>query len=79
MLSHSEFSRSSGTTDVCNGGAIVGRSLSVTDGNCYTSQLSITTDVSMDGQTVQCVHNNRSRDIPIGTKTIHIITGILPD
>lgn len=61
---------------MCNNGAIVGRSLSVTDNNCYTSQLSITTDVAMDGETVQCVHNNRERDITIGTSTIDIITGI---
>ena len=74
LLSHSQFS--SGTTDMCNNGAIVGRSQSVVDNNCYTSQLSITTDVTMDGETVQCVHNNRERDIMIGTRTIDIITGI---
>lgn len=73
LLSHSLFL--SGTTDVCNNGAIVGRSLSV-DNNCYTSQLSITTDVTMDGETILCVHNNRSRDITVGTSTIDIIAGI---
>jgi hypothetical protein len=74
LLSHSQFS--SGTSDVCNNGAIVGRSLSVVDNNCYSSQLSITTDTTMDGETVQCVYNNRSSDIIIGTRTIDIITGI---
>ena len=73
LLSHNMFS--SGTTDVCNNGAIVGRSLSVVD-TCYTSQLNITTDVTMNGETVQCVHNNRERDDTIGTSTINIITGI---
>ena len=60
---------------MCNNGAIVGRSLSVVD-TCYTSQLNITTDVTMDGETVQCVHNNRERDITIGTSIINIIAGI---
>ena len=74
-MSHSQFT--SGTRDECNNGAIVGRSLSVIDDNCYTSQLSVITTVSMDGETVQCVHNNRSRDTLIGTRIIDIITGIL--
>lgn len=74
LLSHSQFL--SGTTDVCNNGRIVGHSLSVIDNNCYTSQLSITTDVTMDGESVQCVHNNRERDITIGTRIIDIIIGI---
>ena len=73
LLSHSQFL--SGITDVCNNGDIVGRSLSV-DNNCYTSQLSITTDVTMDGETILCVHNNRSKDITIGASTIDIIVGI---
>lgn len=72
LLIHSKFS--SGTTDECNGGAIVGRSLNVVN-NCYISQLRVTTDVTMDGETVLCLHNNRSSDIMIGTSTINMITG----
>ena len=74
MLSHDQFS--SGTSDTCNNGAIVGRSLSVIGGNCYTSQLNVTVDTSMNGQTVRCVYNNGITETVIGTSTINIIAGI---
>ena len=74
LLSHSHFT--SGTMDSCNNGAIVGQSLSAVN-NCYTSQLNVTVDASMNGQTVKCVYNNGATESEIGTSTITIISCLL--
>ena len=73
ILSHSLYS--SGTSGICNSGAIMGRSLG-RDNNCYTSQLNITVDTSMNGQTIQCVYNDGATESEIGTNTILIIEGL---
>ena len=72
-MSHDQFLL--GTSDTCNNGRIVGHSLTVGSGNCYTSQLNVTVDASMNGQTIQCVYSNGRTETIIGTRTINIITG----
>ena len=74
ILSHSLFS-SSGTMDTCNNGAIVGQSI-MADGNCYTSQLNVTVNAGMNGQTVVCVYNNGVTESTVGTSTIMILEGL---
>lgn len=74
LLSHSLFS--SGTTDSCNNGAIVGHSVRAVS-NCYTSQLNVTVDASMNGQTIKCIYNNGSTEREIGRNTIVIREGAI--
>ena len=50
-LLHDRFS--DGTIRECNGGAILGRSVSV-DGNCFTSQLNVTVSTGLNNKTVKC-------------------------
>lgn len=73
LLSHRDFS--SGTTDTCNRGAIMGQSVRVVN-NCYVSRLYVTIDASMNGQTIQCFYNNGLREIEIGSEIITIREGI---
>ena len=67
LLRHSLFDRSGGAVGVCNNGMIIGRSHNRTfDGlnSTYTSQLIIilpslnaTSNRTLEGRTVQCVHD----------------------
>ena len=48
-LSHSRFMDPEGISKSCNGGAIVARSVGVTD-DCYTSQLSVQVSSSLNNE-----------------------------
>ena len=72
-LHHSQFV--SGTTRMCNNGRIIGRSINTTsdsDGIKYISQLIIHLDANdtLEGRTVECVQNNLTHEIVVGTHTI---------
>ena len=56
LLRHINFGSSE--MGECNAGAIVGRSLRVTDGNRYTSQLSIAYNEQFNGKNVTCAHDD---------------------
>ena len=72
ILRHSQFEN--GTSGVCNNGRIIGRSINTTsdsDGIKFISQLIIQLDVNdtLEGRTVECVHNFNTQTT-IGTHTI---------
>ena len=75
-LRHSLFndSNSRGATGDCNGGAIVGRSIGVTD-NCYTSQLSVRVAADMNNRTICCNHRPGTEIITVGKSKPNVITG----
>jgi hypothetical protein len=58
----------------CNNGSIVGHWIE-RHGHSYTTQLSILINSTMDGKTVQCVHNNLYDDTIIGDHMITLTTG----
>ena len=71
-LRHSQFQ--SGAAGECNNGAIVAESLSVVD-NCYTSRLTVAVQMEMDGQTLECAHDDGLTVTTIGMTRIDIETG----
>ena len=71
ILRHSQFEI--GTSEMCNNGRIIGRSINTTsdsDGIKYISQLIIQLDENdtLEGRTVKCVHLSGTQII--GTQTI---------
>ena len=78
ILSHSLFQNMDGTEGSCNNGGIVGHSLraaSISNGYAYTSQLNVTVDASMSGETILCVYNDGASENTIGNNTIVIREG----
>ena len=71
--SHTSFGNNINATKQCSGGAIVGREVGVSEGNIYTSQLSVTASSNLIGRTVECVHRTVSgNDNTIGSATIEL-------
>ena len=66
-------------TDIrgCNGGAIIGRGIRI-DNMCFTSQLNITVDSSMDGKSIECFYNNGTSANLIGNSSVTITSGDVP-
>ena len=60
----------------CNSGAIIGRGVEIEDA-CYTSQLNITVDSSMNGKSVECIYNNGTFASVIGNSSVTITSGII--
>ena len=80
LLFHSEFE--SQRLFGCNNGRIIGHSINTTsdsDGIKYISQLIIQLDVNgtLEGRTVECVHDNLTHEIVIGIRTIDYTRGII--
>ena len=73
ILRHSQFSQS-GSTGVCNGGAISARSLGVINGTFFSSQLNVTVNMEMNNKTIQCVYSFETMRT-IGISTIYLATG----
>ena len=73
-LRHSQFESPQGTSDECNNGHIIGRSLDV-EGNCYTSQLTVTVSASFNNKTVTCIHNSGIGMSIIGVSTLTVVQG----
>ena len=71
LLRHSQFAQSQGTTGSCNNGAVVARSIGVTNG-CYTSELSVTVSTSLNNKTIQCSH-----DSSMGMRIIDTSTAVI--
>ena len=76
ILRHSEFDDAGGTSGLCNGGAISGRSIAV-DGNCYTSQLSLTVSRELHNKAVTCLLNFNSAMTTAGNVSIIVASGML--
>ena len=74
ILRHSQFSTSQGARGSCNNGGIVGKSVNVVD-QCYTSQLNVTIDSSLDGATVSCIHVSNGERRETGNSIITITAG----
>ena len=55
-------------------GNITGRGIGVEE-SCYTSQLRVTVDSSLDNKTVECTYDNGTTTTVIGVSTIEIIKG----
>ena len=73
-LRHSQFSNIETVVGVCNDGAIKAHGISLY-GNNYTSQLNVTIDESMLGQSIQCTHDDGRQVNVIGQKTFMIDKG----
>ena len=74
VLRHSLFD-SGGIAGVCSNGAIMGRSIGVENG-CYTSQLNVTVDPTLNMRTVRCTHTSLKRTT-IGETTLTVVEGRL--
>ena len=70
LLRHASFE--SGTMGLCNDGAIVGRSLAVSDG-VYTSQLTVSVTSNLIGRIIECSYSLTGATVsPINSTTIEI-------
>ena len=58
----------------CNNGAIIGRGIRI-EGPCFTSQLNITVESNMEGESVECIYNDGTATSLIGNSTITITSG----
>ena len=73
-LTHSDF----GTPNafgVCNGGALIGRGLSV-DNGCYISRLNVTFSAQLQGTTVSCSVDDGRIATKIASTVLNTSTGI---
>ena len=79
ILRHSQFTVSAGhgTFGECNNGAIVARSIGVTN-NRYISELNVTVSANLHNRTVQCIKLYSSLRV-IGKSTITVVTGKLQE
>ena len=73
-LRHSQFSNIETVVGVCNDGIIKAYGIA-TYGNNYTSQLNITIDDSMLGQTIQYAHDDGRHVNVIGQRTLMVDEG----
>lgn len=77
LLRHSQYNETEGTQKECNDGEIRARSVEA-DGNCYTSELNVTTSTAMNGRTVCCQAISDSGIQQIDNATVTVISGTLP-
>ena len=68
-LLHSRFTQ--GTSGTCNSGSLIGRSVGVESG-CYTSQLNITISRELDESSIECVHDNGTQLLTVGTSKVKL-------
>lgn len=75
ILRHSQFSE--GHSGTCSNGVLMGRTIGVTNTNCYTSQLQVDVSTSLNYTTVRCTHDSiNSGQMLIGNvSTIKIANG----
>jgi hypothetical protein len=72
-LSHSRFME--GISRSCNSGAVVARSVGVTDDVCYTSQLRVQVSSSLNSRTVQCAHDSTAgQTTTVGRSTLVVVS-----
>ena len=70
-LRHSTFS-SEGTSGTCNNEAMRARSTGLTNGNCYSSELSVTVSTGFNGRTIECIYNSGTAETTIGTSILTV-------
>ena len=63
-------------TIVCNGGVIAARGISV-QGECFTSQLTVMLNSTLQGRTVICSVDNGTHASQVGSATLELSTGML--
>jgi hypothetical protein len=56
-------------------GNFTGQGIGMEENGCYTSQLNITVDSSLDNKTVECIYDNGTHTTVIGTSSIEIMNG----
>ena len=71
-LRHSNFL---GSSEMCNMGGIMGSALAVENNNCYTSQLTVTTQAELNNETIICSHISSSGLVVIGSTRLIVISG----
>ena len=75
-LLHSQFASASGAFGSCNNGAIAARNLRI-ENNQYISQLNVTVDGNMIGETIECAYDDGGTTNIIGTNVITATSGTL--
>ena len=73
-LRHTDFSATGGTSKSCNDGTIEARSVGVMD-DCYTSQLMVQVNPSLNNTTIRCSHDSTMGNILIDTFTLKFVYG----
>ena len=58
-------------------GNITARGIRVEDSGCYTSQLNITVDSSLENKTVECIYQNGTTTTVLGSSSIEITKGMM--
>ena len=71
-LRHNSFT--GGTTDECNGGAIIAESLHVID-DCFTSQLRVNVSNELNNKTVDCIHSTNTETVGQSSIFVTVISG----
>ena len=71
-LRHSTFA-SSGTMGTCNNEAMRARSIGLTNGDCYTSELSVTVSTTFNDETIECAYNSGTDERAIGVSTLRVV------
>ena len=74
LMRHTSFE--SGTMGLCNGGAIVGRSLGV-NGSVYTSQLTVSVTSNLIGRMIECAYSLIGATVIPVNSTMIAITGTI--
>ena len=74
-LPHRQFFNVNDTS--CNDGTVVAKGLTITNGSCYTSLLTVLVTQEMNGGSVSCVVDKNLEESLIDTTIINITTGII--
>ena len=74
LLLHSRFGTDQNPSGSCNNGDIQGGGVSRV-GGCFISELNVTITPGVVGKEIQCVHDNTSAEILIGSDNITVTTG----
>lgn len=75
ILRHSNFD-SGQATGACNNGAVIAEGVNV-DNGCYTSQLTLIPNLSIEGQTLECAVDNGVTETVINRTILHLTKGII--
>ena len=78
VLYHNRYGSMSGTSGVCNNGAVSGRSIEVINSS-YISQLTIRVSNGLDRRTVECSIDDGREEILINSSTLLITKGMPKD
>ena len=74
ILFHNQYESPNGASDVCNDGAVTGRSIEVVN-NSYTSQLTVRVTANLDGRTTECLVDDGIKETTINSSTLFVTEG----